>query len=127
MRALTMVGVLLLGVAVGQASSIAWAQRASPKVLVIDEVDPADPQADAKIAPLFGPVAAQFGGHYLVRGGKAVSFSGEPPKRLVVIEFENIEKAREWRESPRHKELEQMRTGIGTKIRSFAVAMLPKS
>jgi len=90
-------------------------------VLVVDEVEPTDMEADAKIAPLFGPVAKQFGGQYLVRGGKTVSFSGEPPKRVVVIAFHDMEAAKAWRESPKHRELEQMRLKIGTKIRSFAV------
>ena len=97
------------------------AQSKSPAVYVIDEIDASDPQADAKIAPLFGPVAKAFGGRYVVRGGKPVSFSGTPPKRVVVIVFDSMEKARVWRESPRHKELEAMREKIGTKIRSYAV------
>ncbi len=100
------------------------AQSKSPAVCVIDEIDARDLQADAKIAPLFGPVAKAFGGRYVVRGGKPISFSGEPPKRVVVIVFDNMEKARAWRDSPRHKELEAMREKIGTKIRSFAVEAL---
>lgn len=102
----------------------AHAQSKSPAVYVIDEIDARDPQADAKIAPLFGPVAAAFGGRYVVRGGTPVPFNGEPPKRVVVIVFDSMEKARAWRESPRHKELEAMREKIGTKIRSYAVEAL---
>jgi uncharacterized protein (DUF1330 family) len=116
--------------ALGGSLLLSWApggvqaQSKSPAVYVIDEIDARDPQADAKIAPLFGPVAAAFGGRYVVRGGKPVSFSGEPPKRVVVIIFDSMEKARAWRESPRHKELEAMREKIGTKIRSYAVEAL---
>ena len=100
------------------------AQSKSPQVYVIDEIDASDPQADAKIASLFGPVAKAFGGRYVVRGGNPVSFSGEPLKRVVVIVFDSMEKARAWKKSPRHKELEAMREKIGTKIRSFAVEAL---
>ncbi|MGB7543622.1 MAG: DUF1330 domain-containing protein [Burkholderiales bacterium] len=102
------------------------AQGKEASVLVIDEVEASDPQADAKIAPLFRPVAAAFGGRYLVRGGKTVSFSGKSPKRVVVMAFDSMEKARAWRESPRHKELEQMREKIGTKIRSYAVEAIAR-
>jgi len=115
----------LAGLAAG-ACIMVFAQDKSTSVLVIDEVDPSDPQADAKIAPLFGPVAREFGGRYLARGGKTVSFSGEPPKRVVIIAFDSMEKARAWRDSARHKELEAMREKIGTKIRSFAIEALPQ-
>ena len=121
MRLISISLVALAGLVVGLSINRAIPADERGGVLVIDEVEPIDTQADAQIAPLFGPVARQFGGHYLVRGGKAVSFSGEPPKRVVVIAFEDMEKAKAWRESPKHKELEEMRLKIGTKIRSFAV------
>jgi uncharacterized protein (DUF1330 family) len=34
-----------------------------------------------------------FNGRIIVRGGKTVSFVGDPPKRIAVIAFDNIDQA----------------------------------
>lgn len=40
---------------------------------------------------------AQYGGRYLVRGGKAEILEGEwMPKRFVILEFPDAERARAW-------------------------------
>ena len=33
------------------------------------------------------------GGKYLVGGGKSVSFYGEPPRRILIMAFESLDKA----------------------------------
>ncbi|MBT99011.1 MAG: D-fructose-6-phosphate amidotransferase [Dehalococcoidia bacterium] len=56
-----------------------------------------------------GTVAA-FGGKYLVRGvsGKVLE-GGWTPKRLVVLEFESIQRAKEWYNSPEYADLKKIR------------------
>ncbi len=40
---------------------------------------------------------AQFGGRYLVRGGRMEILEGEwTPTRIVVVEFDSFDRAREW-------------------------------
>jgi len=41
----------------------------------------------------FGFIVRDGGGKYLVAGGKSVSFYGEPPKRIAIMAFDNLEKA----------------------------------
>jgi Domain of unknown function (DUF1330) len=43
----------------------------------------------ARVASTFEP----YGGRYIVRGGKITMLEGEPPKGIVVIAFDSVEKA----------------------------------
>jgi uncharacterized protein (DUF1330 family) len=61
-----------------------------------------------------------FGGRYLVRGGKTRSLAGEPPKRVVVLAFDSMERARSWYASPEYQALMPLRDKAG-KARIFAV------
>lgn len=54
-------------------------------------------------------VAAQ-GGKYLVRGGAAESVEGDwKPHRIVVVEFDSVEQAQAWLNSPAYAELREIR------------------
>jgi uncharacterized protein (DUF1330 family) len=54
---------------------------------------------------------AQYGGKYLARGGTVEVLEGEwNPQRLVVLEFESVERLREWYDSPEYASLKQLRT-----------------
>jgi uncharacterized protein (DUF1330 family) len=70
----------------------------SAYVLVdIEVTDPAEYELYRKIAY---PVIAEFGGRYLVRGGTTDIREGDwNPNRLVIVEFESLERAREWYDS----------------------------
>jgi uncharacterized protein (DUF1330 family) len=68
-----------------------------------------------------------FGGRYLVRGGKTLSVEGDPPKgRIVISEFDSMEKARAWRESPAYKKICVVRERE-TKSRQYIVEGLPSA
>ncbi len=68
-----------------------------------------------------------FGGRYLVRGGKTIGVEGDPPKgRIVISEFDSIEKARAWRESPAYKKICVVRERE-TKSRQYIVEGLPSA
>lgn len=52
----------------------------------------------------------QYGGEYLVRGGKIERLEGDwQPSRVVVIRFESIAAARKWWESEDYAELKTIR------------------
>jgi len=52
---------------------------------------------------------AAFNHHYVVRGSKTQSLEGEPPKGVVVIAFDSVEKAREWYDSPAYAAIRPIR------------------
>jgi uncharacterized protein (DUF1330 family) len=62
---------------------------------VIAEVDVTDPEAYKLYAAKAPGITQPAGGKYLARAGKTETLEGEPPRnRIVVIEFESMEKAR---------------------------------
>jgi uncharacterized protein (DUF1330 family) len=59
-----------------------------------------DPDRYQEYARLGPPTVAQYGGRYLVRGGPVERRDGGwTPKRLVIIEFPTVERARAWWDS----------------------------
>ena len=57
------------------------------------------------------PTAVEtFGGKYLARGGKVEVLEGDwQPNRLVILEFESIERAKQWLNSPEYHPARQIR------------------
>jgi uncharacterized protein (DUF1330 family) len=49
------------------------------------------------------------GGRYLTRGGKVVSLEGDAPGRFVIIEFDSLQKAQDWYQSPEYQKLTPIR------------------
>ena len=71
-------------------------------ILDVDVHDPVGYEEYKKHGP---PAVALYGGKYIVRGGKAETLEGDwDPKRMVVIEFENAERAKQWINSPEYSE-----------------------
>ena len=51
-----------------------------------------------------------YGGRYLIAGGSVETIEGDwDPKRIIVIEFESLERAREWWGSEKYRELRELR------------------
>jgi uncharacterized protein (DUF1330 family) len=64
---------------------------------IILNVEVSDPARYGEYVKAAGASVAQYGGRYLVRGGKAEPLEGAvEPKRLVVLEFETFDRARAW-------------------------------
>jgi uncharacterized protein (DUF1330 family) len=62
---------------------------------VIAEVDVTDPEAYKLYADRAPNITQPAGGRYLARAGHVEALEGEPPRsRVVVIEFDDLEKAR---------------------------------
>ena len=60
----------------------------------IDVKDPVRYQDYIKMSPVS---IAKFGGRFVARGGKTEVLEGNwVPKRLVLLEFPSVERAREW-------------------------------
>ena len=60
----------------------------------------------SEFLPLARKSIAEGGGKYVAGGfHKTVAFSGEPPpNRVVIIHFENMDKAKAWYDSPAYRE-----------------------
>jgi len=76
---------------------------------VVAEVDVTDPATFQKYAEKAPGTIAASGGHYVIRGGKSMSIEGEPPKRFVVIQFDSVEKAKAWEDSPAYDAIKPIR------------------
>jgi uncharacterized protein (DUF1330 family) len=92
----------------------AWAQDTiQMPAYVITEIDVTNTEAFKEYAPQVQPSFAPFGGRYLARGGATQSLAGDPPKRVVVIVFEKMERAQAWYESPAYERLKAVRDRAG--------------
>ncbi|MGD2184620.1 MAG: DUF1330 domain-containing protein [Desulfobacterales bacterium] len=57
-------------------------------------------------------IIAKFGGRFIVRGGETVTLEGPEEKwRIVVIEFPDLEKAKEFYYSPEYTDAKKIREG----------------
>jgi uncharacterized protein (DUF1330 family) len=76
-------------------------------IAIINVTDPDAYQRYQELAPPDGrvlPTIAKYGGRYLARGGRSEVLEGEAAaERLVLVEFESYEKAKEWWTSPEYE------------------------
>jgi uncharacterized protein (DUF1330 family) len=77
---------------------------------LVGEIEITDPQAYQDYAKGVPATIAQYGGKYLVRGGKVEPKEGGwEPKRFVMLEFASLEQARKWYDSPEYAPLRALR------------------
>jgi uncharacterized protein (DUF1330 family) len=77
---------------------------------VIAEVTVTDPQGFEKYREMVPGTVAKYGGRFVVRGGTLETLEGEwQPRRLVVIEFPSVARAREWWASEEYREAKALR------------------
>ena len=70
---------------------------------VIVEIEVHDAELYEKYKAAAPPSIAQYGGRYIVRGGKTVTLEGDwDPKRIVVLEFPSLEQAQAWWAAPEY-------------------------
>ena len=77
---------------------------------VIVQIDIHDAETYARYRELAPPSIARYGGRYVVRGGATEVLEGSwKPGRLVVLEFPDMEAARQWWASPEYAEAKALR------------------
>jgi uncharacterized protein (DUF1330 family) len=93
--------------------------QAKPPGYVVVEVAVTDKDGYAKeFIPPAAKAIEEGGGKYVVRGGKTTSFQGTPPaSRIVVLQFESMDKAQAWWDSPGRKNSQP----IGDKYATFRI------
>ena len=77
---------------------------------MIGNITVTNPEAFAEYGKLVPGTVAAFGGTYLVRGGTPDKIEGDyDPVRIVVLQFDSVDRAREWYNSPEYAPLKEMR------------------
>jgi uncharacterized protein (DUF1330 family) len=78
--------------------------------LIIVDIEVTDPVRYEDYKRLAGAAIAAHGGRYLVRGGASEVLDGDwTPRRLVVLQFDSVEQAKAWRNSPEYAEAKKVR------------------
>jgi uncharacterized protein (DUF1330 family) len=109
---------VMAGIALGAAAVHALHAQAKPPAFVVGEIDVRDAaMLDKEYVPNASKAVRDGGGKYLVAGGKSVSFYGEPPRRIAIMAFDNLEKAEAAFNSAAYK---QAKT-VGDKYAAFRV------
>ena len=76
--------------------------------IIHDEIQ--DQALFAEFRRRVGATVEAHGGRYLVRGGAIEVMDGDwSPDRIVVVEFDSVDQARAWLNSPEYTEIKQIR------------------
>ena len=77
---------------------------------IIVEIDILDPKGYDEYKNRAGESVEKYGGKYIVRGGATEVLEGDwQPKRIVVLEFESMQRAKDWLHCEEYREPRQMR------------------
>jgi len=122
---------MLAGVAVGAFVVEGLHAQSKPPVYFIGEIEVTNPDGYAKeYLPKAREIIKAHGGQLVASGGAAgsgnpvIPVDGEPPKRVVIYKYPNIDAVRAWRSDPAYEQVRK----IGekhAKYRTFAVEGAP--
>lgn len=77
---------------------------------VINDMEVTDPVTFDRYRQLSPATVALYGGRFLVRGGHVEPQEGDwSPRRLVVLEFPSVERAKGWIDSPEYAPARRLR------------------
>ena len=77
---------------------------------VIFDIEVTDPENYEGYKQLAAPTVEMFGGKYVARGGQTEILEGDwSPKRIVLIQFESVERAKAWINSSEYSEARALR------------------
>ena len=77
---------------------------------IVGDIEVTDSETYAQYAAGVPATVAAYGGRYLIRGVSGEVLEGDwIPKRLDVLEFDTIQRAKEWYSSPEYADLKKIR------------------
>ena len=77
---------------------------------VIVEIEVTDPVGYEEYKKQAAASVHQHGGKYIVRGGATETLEGDwQPKRIVILEFPSVQRAKEWLNCEEYREPRKMR------------------
>ena len=112
------VGLAMVGsAALGAAAVQTLHAQTKPPAYNVAEITIKDQDGyNKEYLPLITKALTDAGGKFLVRGGKTISYQGAAPSpRVVVIQFESLDKAQAWMNSSSNKAAQ----AIGDKYATF--------
>src|SRR5262245_24992994 len=114
---------MLAGVAIGVMAVQGLQAQGKPKAYIVTETEVLDAAALTAYVPQAQAAARAAGGRpgIVPAGGKVVGLIGEPPKRFGVSEWESLEKAQAYYNSPERKALDAQRNKAQKVTRQFIV------
>jgi len=81
-----------------------------PAAYVIAEIEITNPEGYKEYTAMVPATIAQYGGRFLVRGGKTQVLEGDwQDRRRVIIEFPSMDAARKWWDSPEYMKPKALR------------------
>ena len=81
-----------------------------PVAYVIAEIEITNPEGYKEYTAVVPATIQQYGGKFLVRGGKSRVLEGDwPERRRVVLEFPSLEAAEQWWDSPEYAKPKALR------------------
>jgi uncharacterized protein (DUF1330 family) len=70
---------------------------------VIVDIDVTDPVRYEEYKKLAAPTVELYGGKYIARGGRTETLEGDwSPNRLVILQFDSVDQAKSWVNSPEY-------------------------
>ena len=77
---------------------------------IVVEVEVHDPETYENYKAMVLPSLTEYGGRFLVRGGRIETLEGDwSPKRFVMVEFPSVDKAKAWWDSAGYAEAKALR------------------
>src|SRR5882724_11264227 len=118
---------IVAGAALGAAAVEGLHAQAKPPVYQIVEIDVLNQDAYVNdYAPKAQAAIKAAGGKFLAAGGKTTTIEGEPPKaRVVIQQWDSVEKIQAYRDSAAFKDLVPLRNSLA-KFRTYAVEGVPQ-
>jgi uncharacterized protein (DUF1330 family) len=110
---------IVFGICIGAATVHGLHAQTKPKALAVIAITESDHAGFMKeYAPIVRKVLESKGGKYISRGGDVASIEGtDPPTRLTIIQFDNIDKAKEAFTSAEYRDARK----IGDKFAKFKI------
>jgi uncharacterized protein (DUF1330 family) len=98
---------LLAGLVIGALAMKNLQAAGGPPAYHVAETEIFDRDGYVKtFIPIADPLTRSAGGTFVVRGGTPIAMEGEAPKgRVVILEFENMDKLKAWRASMKDADL----------------------
>ena len=77
---------------------------------LISTIEITDPAGYEEYRKLVAPALQQYGGRFIVRGGPVHHLEGRwQPRRVVVVEFDSVERAKAFSDAPEYAQAKAIR------------------